>query len=367
MNLKEMHETQKQNGEEKKSLTEYIEALEREQSRAAQLEQELTKAQAEKKSAVQSNSSLIEQLENLKKSLTAIDNAPKILSELNRQKKQNEETAAELEQRKSQLTKKENLLSMTDKELSERERAVSDTEQAVKRKAAADRSAEIAEHEKVMQEAEKYRSEQEALLKAQGADLSKVEQEHRERVEKSLKKQYTAFKTALQGYVAIITIALFGVSVFSIISQKTFCIDFLNFFKGVPGAIMAGVTKIADLIPIESGIVAGVVLVALVALALTLAYLLYAGASEVVGVWYFSIMGVLLAGVVFFSAEIKPLIKGFNLFGAWLIAFVGSLTAIEVFYRIRDMRRGVIQDRTKNISMFVGLAAFGILLFVMVW
>jgi len=76
---------------------------------------------------------------------------------------------------------------------------------------------------------------------------------------------------------------------------------------------------------------------------------------------------VLLASVVFFSAEIKPLIKGFNLFGAWLIAFVGSLTAIEVFYRIRDMRRGVIQDRTKNISMFVGLAAFGILLFVMVW
>lgn len=244
---------------------------------------------------------------------------------------------------------------MKDKELSEREMTVTDIEKAVREESCRRRAKEQEEHEKLMHEAEQYKEEQRSLAERQRAEISKETEEHKKSIERIEKSKFRAFKVALTGYLIFLTVFLFGLSVFSIIRQKVFCTDFVNFFKSVPSQVMAGVKKIANLIPIESNVVQWVVLAVVVLIALVVLYMLYIGASENVGMWYLSFMAFLLALVVFFGEEIKPLINDFNLFGAWLITFMGSVTAWTVFVKVREMRNGVIQDREKNIILFIGL------------
>ena len=388
MNLKQMYEAKQSeqpqpnlNAEDKKQLAEYIKALEiaqqereQEQSRADQLE-DRNREQADEISSLKASLKLKqseadkwkELLNELEQELKQVSNAEQILNEINEKQKQNEARAEELEQRESQNTKREEELSVKDNSLLQREKAVSDFEEAIKKEVGKRREREEQEHKEVMNQAEAYRQEQQALLEKQRADISKATAEHKENVERGIKARYRAFQSGLIGYMVFITVAFFGLSVFSIIRQEVFCNDFLNFFKGVPSATMAGVQKIADFIPIESDIVQWVVLAIVVAVTLVFSVLLYTGARENTNVWYLSFMAVLLAVVVFFGAEVKPLINGFNLFGAWLIAFVGSLTAWLVFVKVQEMRNGVIQDSTKNIIFFVGLILFAVFVFGMVW
>lgn len=388
MNLKQMYEAKQSeqpqpnlNAEDKKQLAEYIKALEiaqqereQEQSRADQLENR-NREQADEISSLKANLKLKqseadkwkELLNELEQELKQVSNAEQILKEINEKQKQNEARAEELEQRESQNTKREEELSVKDNSLLQREKAVSDFEEAIKKEVGKRREREEQEHKEVMNQAEAYRQEQQALLEKQRADISKATAEHKEKVERGIKVRYRAFESGLVGYMVFITVALFGLSVFSIVRQEVFCNDFLNFFKGVPSATMAGVQKIATFIPIESSVVQWGVLAIVIAVTLVVAVLLYTGARENTNVWYLSFMAVLLAVVVFFGAEVKPLINGFNLFGAWLIAFVGSLTAWLVFVKVQEMRNGVIQDSTKNIIFFVGLILFAVFVFGMVW
>ena len=129
---------------------------------------------------------------------------------------------------------------------------------------------------------------------------------------------------------------------------------------------MAGAKKISDLIPFESDVIQWIVLIMVIVLIIVLVCMLYTGARENVSALYMSFMAFLLALMVFFGEEIKPIIKGFNLFGTWLVTFGGSITAWIVFVKIREMKDGVIQDWEKNVILFVGLILFGAFVFSMV-
>lgn len=257
-------------------------------------------------------------------------------------------------------------LSTKDRELSRRERAVSDFEKAIKEETDRRRAEEQTAHRNLMQEAEQYKEEQRNLVKTQKAEISKKTEEYKKSIEKLKNAEYGAFKTATTGYIIFLTVFLFGLSVFSIIRQKVFCTDFVNFFRSVPRQVMAGAKKISDLIPFESDVIQWIVLIMVIVLIIVLVCMLYTGARENVSALYMSFMAFLLALMVFFGEEIKPIIKGFNLFGTWLVTFGGSITAWIVFVKIREMKDGVIQDWEKNVILFVGLILFGAFVFSMV-
>lgn len=381
MNLKEMHSTKKNEQqpprEDEKQLKEYIEALEiaqaereaESQSRMIlqdenrELQDRLFQMNLQKESEEQEklllkaeNSNLKKLNEELTKQLTEVNNSKQILKEIKEKQEQNEDREKKLNERESRLKSESEEQATKDKSLFEREKRVKDTEEAVKKESERQRAEEQEEHRKKLADLEQER-----------AEISKEKDKARESIARQVTSRYIAFKYGLIGYITVLTVALFSLSVLSISQQKTFNNDFFNFFTGVPSLTIAGADKIRVFIPIQGVAVRYVVLAILFVIVLAVLYLLFLGAKENTGMIYLSSMALLLAVFVFLGEKIKPMIQGFNLFGAWLSVFIGTLTVWNIFVKVREMRNGVIQDSTKNIIFFIGITLLAIFLFVMVW
>lgn len=156
-----------------------------------------------------------------------------------------------------------------------------------------------------------------------------------------LNSTYAARKAALTSYVAISGVLAVGVSILSLIRQKTFWGDFRAFW-GTTGNIIAlmaknvlkGVQRVSGLsskIPQPTAAAIVYWLVFVVLFVLLAGVIVFGGrklyqvaaepVSEGVDPWNVSVAALLLLLVVFFGDYVKRFI-GFNLFGMWCIAAI---------------------------------------------
>lgn len=152
---------------------------------------------------------------------------------------------------------------------------------------------------------------------------------------------YQAKKIAMQGYVGVLTIICFVTTVFSVIRQRAFCGDVLEFVRGLGKKIqmlvvrmqfvILSVAEVTEKVPND---------VAAVILKWTLVVLLWVIPAVLIGfgiykfwkkygedirkginVWNCSIAVLVLVGLVYFGDYVKR-IASVNLFGMWLLVDV---------------------------------------------
>lgn len=249
-----------------------------------------------------------------------------------------------------------------DRELDEREVAVVDIEEVIKKEIEKRRFEEVSVHQKLVSEAELYKQEQKKLLERRRADYEEEKKKCREKVERTVKTEYKAFKYGLEGYVIVLTLVLLVLIAFSVISHPIFLNDLIDFFKDLPSVATKGTDKILMLIPSENIVIQKGIIAIIFFIALVLIIFFCAGIKENMGAWYWSVMALLLALVVFMGEEVKGILNGVNLFGAWLGILVGTALIWNLIVKIHEMRDGVTQDRDKNIIFFVGVTLYGAVL-----
>lgn len=241
-----------------------------------------------------------------------------------------------------------------------------DVEEAIKKEIEKRRFEEMSAYQKLVSEAELYKQEQKKLLDCRRADYEEEKKMCREKMERTLKAEYRAFKYGLEGYVVALTLALFTLIVFSVISHPIFLNDLVDFFKDLPNVATTGANKILSIIPIENVVIQRGVIAIISFIALVIIVFLCAGIKENMGAWYWSVMALLFAVVVFWDEKVKNVLSGFNLFGAWIGGLVGTALIWNLIVKVREIREGVIQDRDKNIVFFVGVIVYGVVLLNMV-
>ena len=355
MNLKEMHEA-KQKEQQELLENKEIELQNSELLQIAEkLKRQLIEMQNEKQSIIQNNILLTEQLERATKELKSIDNAEQTLKELEERKKQTEQDEERLKEQKVAQDKRE-------RELNEREVAIADIEEAIKKEIQKRRIEEVSVHQKLVNDAELYKQEQKKLLERRRADYEEEKKRCREKVERTLKVEYKAFKYGLEGYIVALTLVLLVLTGFSVISHPIFLNDLVDFCVSLPDVATMGAEKILSIIPIKNIVVQRGIIAIISFIALVLIIFLCVGIKENMGAWYWSVMALLLALVVFMGEEIKGILNGVNLFGAWIGTVVLTALTWNFIVKIREMRDGVTQDRDKNIIFFVGVTLYGALL-----
>lgn len=356
MNLKEMHEARQ------KEQQEILESKEKESQNfellqiVEKLNQQLIEMQNERQYIIQNNTLLTEQLERATKELKSIDNAEQMLKELEERKKKTEQDEERLKEQKVAQDKR-------DRELNEREVAVADVEEAIKKEIEKRRFEEVSAHQKLVNDAELYKQEQKKLLECRRADYEEEKKICREKMERTLKAEYRAFKCGLEGYVVALTLVLLVLIGFSVISHPIFLNDLVDFCGALPNVVTMGVEKLLSIIPIENIVIQRAIISFI---ALVLIIFLCAGIKENIGAWYWSVMALLLALVVFMGEEVKGILNGVNLFVVWIGTVVGTALIWNLIVKIREMRDGVTQDRDKNIIFFVGVTVYGVVLLNMV-
>lgn len=152
---------------------------------------------------------------------------------------------------------------------------------------------------------------------------------------------YQAKKAAMKGYVGVLALICFVTTVLSIIRQKVFCEDVINFFRGFGKVIQVFAVRIHSIISSLADVTKNVPNdVAAVILNWTMVLLLWIMPVVLIGfgiykfwekygddirkgidVWNCSAAVVILAGLVYFGDYVKELVS-VNLFGAWLITDV---------------------------------------------
>lgn len=152
---------------------------------------------------------------------------------------------------------------------------------------------------------------------------------------------YQMKKTAMQGYVGVLSLICFVTTVLSVIRQRVFCEDFIGFFQKLEKktlmlvvrihAVILSLAKVTENVPND---VAAVILkwVMVVLLWLIPTALIGFGIYKFwekygedirkgIDVWNCSIGAVTLMGVVYFGDYVKEIVS-VNLFGMWLLVDV---------------------------------------------
>ncbi len=152
---------------------------------------------------------------------------------------------------------------------------------------------------------------------------------------------YQAKKAAMQGYVGVLALICFVTTVLSIIRQKVFCEDVIEFFRGFGKTIQRIVFRIHSIISSLADVtknvpndVAAVILKWAIVLLLWIIPVALIGFGiyrfwekygedirKGVDVWNCSVGVVVLVGLVYFGDYVKEVVC-INLFGVWLIADV---------------------------------------------
>lgn len=152
---------------------------------------------------------------------------------------------------------------------------------------------------------------------------------------------YQTKKAAMQGYVGVLALICFATTVLSIIRQKVFCKDVINFFRGFGKTIQWIVVRIHAVIFSMAKVVENVPNDAVaVILKWTIVVLLWMIPAALIrfgiykfwekygddiwkgiDVWNCSIAVVALAGLVYFGDYVKEIVS-VNLFGMWLLVDV---------------------------------------------
>ena len=301
---------------------------------------------------------LTEQLQKVTRELKRIDNAEQTLKEL-------EEREKKTKQEEEQLQKQIVTQDKKDKELAEREAAIVDIEDAIKKKVEESRADEQEVYQKLLRDAETYKQEQNALLEHRKATYEEEKRMCRETLEKTLKAEYKAFKCGLEGYVVMMTVVLLVVLIFSLLSHPTFINDTIDFLQGIPKVLTKSSDFICGLIPFKHVVLQKSIAVAIVFATIVLGGVLYVGVRENMGIWYWSVLSLLIVIVVFMGDEVKTILNGANLFGVWLGIVVGIAVIWNLFIKVREMKNGITQDRDKNLIFFVGVTVYGMFSFNM--
>ena len=192
---------------------------------------------------------------------------------------------------------------------------------------------------------EDAKQEKQKALTAQSA-LQKLTDQKAKRMTEDTRRQlqvcFQAKKTAVQGYVGVLTVICFVTTVLSVIRQKIFCEDVIGFFRELGKAVQVSVVHIhtaflsaaAEVTEKVPNDVAGVILKWIVVGLLWIIPMVLIGFGmykfwkkhgedirKGIGVWNCSVSAVVLAGLVYFGDYAKRVVD-FNLFGAWLLVDV---------------------------------------------
>ena len=150
---------------------------------------------------------------------------------------------------------------------------------------------------------------------------------------------YQTKKTAMQGYVGVLTMICFVATVLSVIRQRVFYEDVIGFFRGFGKAIQVFAVRMHYVILSTAGVTENVPNnVAAVILKCGMVVLLWIMPVALIGfriyrfwrkcgkdiskgidVWNCSVAVVILAGLVYFGDYVKEFVS-INLFGMWLLA-----------------------------------------------
>lgn len=149
---------------------------------------------------------------------------------------------------------------------------------------------------------------------------------------------YQTKKAAMQGYVGVLALIFFVTTVFSVIRQKVFCRDVINFFRGFGKTIQMLVVRIHATILSVAEVTENVPndMVAVV-LKWVMVLLLWTMPAALIGfgiykfwekygedvrkgidVWNCSVAVIILVGLVYFGDYVKEIVS-INLFGMWLL------------------------------------------------
>lgn len=214
---------------------------------------------------------------------------------------------------------------------------------------------EEVEKEVALVKSEYYRKEQELdrliedeereKQKALGVQsvVQKLTDQKAKRLTEDTRRQWQVWyqmkKAALQGYVGVLTMICFVTTVLSVIRQRVFCGDVIEFFRGFGKGIPVFVVRIHSVILSMAGVTESVSNgVATVILKWGMVILLWMMPVALIGfgiyrfwrkcgediskgidVWNCSVAVVILAGLVYFGDYVKELVS-VNLFGMWLLA-----------------------------------------------
>ena len=217
-------------------------------------------------------------------------------------------------------------------------------------------------HQKLVNDAELYKQEQKRLLERRRADYEEEKKICRKKVERTLKAEFRALKCGLEGYVVALTLVLLVLIGFSVISHPIFLNDLVDFCGSLPNVVTMGVEKLLRIVPIENIVIQRGIIVIISFIALVLIIFLCAGIKENMGTWYWSVMALLLALVVFMGEEVKGILNGANLFGAWIGTVVLTALIWNFIVKICEMRDGVMQDRNRNFILVLGFTLYGVVL-----
>ncbi len=152
---------------------------------------------------------------------------------------------------------------------------------------------------------------------------------------------YQTKKTAMQGYVGVLTMICFVITVLSVIRQRAFCEDTIGFFRGFGKGISVFVVRMHSVILTIAGVTERVPNdVVAVILKWIMVVLLWIMPAALIGfgiykfwekysedirkgidAWNCSVAVIILAGLVYFGDYVKELVS-VNLFGMWLLVDV---------------------------------------------
>ncbi len=150
---------------------------------------------------------------------------------------------------------------------------------------------------------------------------------------------YQTKKTAMQGYVGVLTMICFVITVLSVIWQRVFCKDVIQFFKGFGKVIPAfavhmhsatlSTAEVSENVPNDVAAVIlkwGMVVLLWIMPVVLIGFGVYRfwekyseDIRKGIDVWNCSIAAVILAGLVYFGDYVKEFVS-INLFGMWLLA-----------------------------------------------
>lgn len=307
-NLKEQHESRLS---EKDSQILQAQNLAQEWKKKAE-KAELDLSQTEQSYSLQI-SRLKSEIQNLSDKIVKLNGADLVLKENEKLKKQNEELQ-KIERKAREEAEKE--VALVKSEYYQKEQEL-------------DRLIEDAEQEK--QKALGVQSVVQKLTDQKAKRLT--EDTHRQ-----LQIWYQTKKTAMQGYVGVLTMICFVTTILSVIRQRAFCEDVTGFFKGFGKVIPAfavhmhsailSIVEVTENVPnnVAALILKWIILVLLWIMPVALIgfgiYKFWGKYGEDVckgiDVWNCSVAVVLLVGLVYFGDYVKEFVS-INLFGMWLL------------------------------------------------
>ena len=307
-NLREQHESE---------LSEKDSQILQAQNLAQEWKKKAEKAEQDLKQIEQSYSSQISRLkseiQNLSGKIVKLNGADVVLQENEKLKRQNEE-----------LQKSERKA----REEAEKEVAHVKSEYCRKEKEL-DRLIADAEQEK--QKALSVQSVVQRLTDQKAKRLTEGNRRH-------WQVWYQTKKTAMQGYVGVLTLMYFVITVLSVIRQRVFCEDVIKFFRGFGKALQMFAVRIHSIILSLADVTKNVPNdVAAILLKWIMVVLLWIMPVALIGfgiykfwekygddirqgidVWNCSVGVLVLAGLVYFGDYVKETVS-FNLLGVWLL------------------------------------------------